>query len=169
MTCLYSGDLPPNDFLRLLESHPWAQDALLMTFTAIEARFSRFAFDSTFLSQTEQGRIFCPLGELRWRRVEQYFRVVYLGEPPVPENLSDASHELEGLSQDRRQFLLWGERTDTANEWLEQQVPQRFSYPIETAEFSRGRVALIVEDWADRGGIPRFSRYHSVVEVKGGK
>lgn len=168
MTCLYSGDLLPNDFLQVIEQYSWPDRALMMGFTPVEARFERFVFDGAFLSQTEEGRIFCPTGELRWRHVQQMIRAVYLGKPPGPENLSDFSRELDGLSPSRSQFLLWGERTDTQNEWLEQQVPHRFSYPIDTAAFPRGRVALVVEDWRDRAGIPRFSRYHSIIEVKGG-
>jgi hypothetical protein len=168
MTYLCTGDLPTNDFLTLVETHPWPKDVLLIVFTPAEACFDRYAFDKKFLAQTDQGRIFSATGELQWRRLDQVMRVVYLGDPPAPENLSDCSSALNGLLPSRRQFLLWGERTETKHEWLEQQVPHRFSYPIDATRFPRGRAALVMEEWADSAGIPRFSRYHSIIEVRGG-
>ena len=59
---------------------------------------------------------------LKWRSMPPgLLRTVYLGDLPLPAALSDCSSELNGLSPGKRQFLLWGERTGTANEWLEQQ------------------------------------------------
>lgn len=169
MTRLCAADLTSADFLSIIESHAWPEDALLMAFTPTMSRFERLVFDRAFLSQTEEGRVFWPAGELKWRRIQELLRVVYLGAPPAPPPLTDFSEELKGLSPCLRQYLLWGVRTDTRNEWLEQQVPHRFSYPIETAKFSRGRAAIVVEDWTDKAGIPRFSRYHSIIEVTGGE
>ncbi|MFH1114071.1 MAG: CRISPR-associated protein Csx19 [Pseudomonadota bacterium] len=169
MTYLGSGDLAPNDFLQLIQMCSLPEQSLLMAFSPVEARFVPFAYDGEFLTETEEGRIFSSSGELKWRRLDTFIRVVYLGEDPLPAGLADWSRELVGLSSCTRQFLLWGERTDTEPEWLEQQVPHRFCYPIETALFRRGRAALVVEDWTDRAGIPRFSRYRGIIEVEGGK
>ncbi len=169
MSCLRSGDLSSKDFLQLIETYEWPEPPLLMAFSAAEARFGRYAFDNAFLSQTEQGRIFSAGGEIKWRQVEGLVRVVYLGKGPGPGHLTDYSQELAGLSPLSRQFLLWGVRTDTQSEWIEQHVPHRFSYPIDTARSPRGRVALIVEDWADRSGVPQFSRYQGIIEVEGGQ
>lgn len=168
MTCLYAADLEPDEFLSLVERHSWPDGAILMAFTVREARLSSFVYDASLLAETEEGRVFSPDGELKWRRIDQKFRVVYLGAHPGPAGLEDCSLELQGLTSDQRQYFLWGVRTDTQNEWLEQQVPQRFSYPISTGQFGRGRVALVVEEWNDAAGIPRFCRFHSLIEVKGG-
>lgn len=169
MAHLCCADLPPGEFLQLVQNNPWPDDALLMASTAAEARFTRYKFDPEFFAQCDQGRIFSAAGEFRWRSLGRLLRLVYLGDAPVPETLADYSSELDGLVQSRRQFLLWGVRTDTKPQWLEQQVPHLFDYPVDTAQYSRGRAALIVEDWEDTAGIPRFSRYHSITEVKGEK
>lgn len=168
MARLCSGDLSPQDFARLAQGHAWPKGSILMAFSPAEVRLQRFTDpDEKFMSQTDQGRIFSPEGELRWRRMDDAMRTVYLGDSP-PGGLPDCSSELDGLAPTIRQLLLWGVRTETGNEWLEQQVPHRFAYPVESAGFPRGRVALKVEDWKDTARIPRFSRYHSIVEVEGG-
>lgn len=169
MAYLCSGDLSPGRFLDLIKTHSWPEASILMAFTPAEARLMRFVNDESFLSATEQGRIFSSEGELRWRSLGRSFRLVYLGNPPIPDDLTDFSSELETLSPVSQRFLLWGERTDIQNEWLEQQVPHRFNYPIDSAQFPRGRAALVVEQWVDAAKIPQFSRYHSIVEVKGGQ
>jgi len=169
MAHLCSGDLSPDRFLALIESHPWPEGAVLMAFTPAEARLMRFVYDSGFLSSTEQGRIFSHEGELRWRNIGKTIRMVYLGYSPIQNVLSDFSSELETLSPISQQLLLWGERTDSRNEWLEQQAPHRFDYPIDSAQFPRGRAALVVEQWVNAAKIPQFSRYHSIIEVKGGQ
>ncbi len=166
---LCSGDLSPGRFLELINAHSWPEAAILMAFTPAEARLIRFVGDDLFLSTTEQGRIFSPEGELRWRSLGQTIRMVYLGYPQISNDLSDYSSELETLSPFNQRFLLWGERTDSQNEWLEQQTPHRFNYPIDSAQFPRGRAALVVEQWVNAAKIPQFSRYHSIIEVKGGQ
>lgn len=168
MARLCSGDLSPNDFMDLIAGHTWPDDALAIAFSPAQPWFGAIVdLNAEFMSQTEQGRIFCPIGELFWRRLNKEFRVVYLGESPPEEGLEDYSSELAGLSPHRRQLLLWGVRTETQNEWMEQQVPHRFEYPVADAKFPRGRVALVVEDWKDTAKLSHFSRYHSIIEVKG--
>ncbi len=169
MAHLCSGDLSPDRFLALIESHPWPESAVLMAFAPAEARLMRFVCDSCFLCSTEQGRIFSPDGELRWRNIGKTIRTVYLGYPPISDVLSDFSSKLETLSPISQRLLLWGERTESRNEWLEQQAPHRFEYPIDSAQFPRGRAALAVEEWVNAAKIPQFSRYHSIIEVKGGQ
>jgi hypothetical protein len=168
MAHLSTGDVPQDAFMTMIQSYSWPEDTLLMVFTPIHAHFERYAFDEELFMETEQGRLFSPAGEFRWRRMASVIRCVFLGDNPGPETLTDYSAELTGLSATRRQFFLWGERTETEDTWLEQQTPHRFSYPIDSARFPRGRAALVVEDWCDHAGIPRFSRYHSITEVKGG-
>jgi hypothetical protein len=167
MAHLGAGDMPMDAFLSLIARHAWPDDALLVAFTPAEARFDRFRHDVAFLMQTDQGRIFSSAGELRWRKIGSTMRVVFLGPGAAPEGLADHTGELAGLSVARRHFLLWGERTDSRSEWIEQQVPGPLAYPIETAVFPKGRAALEVEEWRDSAGISRFSRYFGIIEVKG--
>jgi len=89
---------------------------------------------------------------------------LYLGECP-PEGLPDFSEELQGLHSRYKTFILWGERTELKDEWLEQQIPQRIRYPLQTKEYNRGRVVLTIEQWVDDYGIPRFSRYMGINET----
>lgn len=169
MACFHSGDLSPSELRKTIAGFSWPAPPLLMAFSPAEAVLDRF--DPELLDRmgpTDQGRVFGPSGELRWRDLYGTFRVVYLGEGPGPQGLEDFSGELAGVSPVTRTLFLWGERTDTENEWLEQQVPHRFRYPIEGTEYSRGRAALEVEDWVDAAGLPQFSRYRDLVEVKGG-
>ncbi|MFZ5570176.1 MAG: hypothetical protein ACOZF0_07215 [Thermodesulfobacteriota bacterium] len=169
MAYLSACDVPMDDFLSLCKAFRWPKETFLVAFTPAEARFEHYLFDSDFLLQTEQGRIFCTVGELCWRNIGQVMRVVYLGDGLVPLKLPDCSSELAGLTRTERQFLLWGKRTNTQNEWLEQKVPHRFGYPISTSHFPGGRIALIVEYWSDNASLPKFTRYHSIVEVEGDK
>ncbi len=140
---------------------------LLLAFSPAQAAFNALVFDEPFLKVTDQGRIFSPEGELNWRRIGGNMRTVYLGEVAPPEGLEDRSSELVGLEKDNSEIVLWGERTETKNEWIEQQVPHRFQYPISTTQHARGRAAIVVEHWNDEFGFARFSRYHSLKEIRG--
>lgn len=166
MTCLLAQDLDPEAFLKLLAETSWPKDCLLLAFTPAAARLAPYAFDREFLAATDQGRVFGPWGELKWRRLEGLVRVVYLGED-LSLHLTDYSYQLAELEAGEDTLYLWGRRTDLQNEWLEQQVPQRFAYPIGDKTLSRGRVALRVEHWGPPNGWPVFSRYHSLAETAG--
>ena len=167
MTCLHAQDLVMEDFLTILRNNSWSEDSLLMAFSPAQARFDLFRFDEEFLRTMEQGRIFSPNGECKWRRMDQHMRVVYLGKSPPP-GLADYSHKLEGLHAEQGHLILWGVRTDTKDEWVELQVPHRFVYPLTSKTFSRGRIILVVENWLDSSRLPQFSRYHSIKEIEGG-
>lgn len=170
MTCLCAQDLEPTEFLQMLRDTPWPAGSLLLAFSPAAARFKPFQFDVDFLASTEQGRIFSPAGELKWRQVNNRMRVVYLGEPLPSLPIQDHSQELASLNPNPvyEELILWGIRTDLQDEWLEQQVPQRLVYPLTDATYSRGRVALKVEHWVENEPpLPRFSRYHSLKEIQG--
>lgn len=170
MTCLYAQDLDLAEFIQLLRDATWPEDSILMAFSPATARFEFFQFDAHFLPTTDQGRIFSPIGELKWRRVNGRLRVVYLGEPLPSLSLQNHPQELASLNPNPvyEELILWGVRTDLQNEWLEQQVPQFLVYPLVGATYPRGRVALKVEHWVEKERpIPRFSRYHSLKEIEG--
>jgi hypothetical protein len=119
------------------------------------------------LERTDQGRVFGPQGELKWRQAKQGFQVVYLGDNGPQNWLQDASEELSSLHPAWREVFLWGVRTDLEQEWMEQQVPHRFDYPASSQKHKRGRVTIKLEEWRDKAGMPCFVRYHSLQEAKG--
>lgn len=169
MPYLHAGHLNLQDFIGLIRNLSWAQNALLMAFSPVHAYFNYFSFEESFLAMTDQGRIFSPEGELKWCRIGGKIRVVCLGNQSPPAGLVDHSSEMEGLRLEKSEFVLWGIRTELEDEWIEQEVPHRFSYPLSGGNFARGRVALVVENWLDSGGLARFSRYHSLKEIPGGE
>ena len=166
MSYLAAGDLDLERFVELCRATPWPEDSLIMAFAVDRFSFSRFEMDEGFLTKTDQGRIFSTQGELRWRRIGDHMRAVYLGESP-PDGLEDHSGHLTSLEKQTGEYILWGRRTDLENEWLEQQVPNRLAFPVEGRAHSRGRVALVVESWVDASGQPKFARYHSLKEIEG--
>jgi|SRR6185369_5803811 len=167
MAILLSDDMPIEFFVDAVSKGNWPEGTLLLAFTHSAHRFERFLPDDVFMAATVEGRLFSPAGELRWRRINGRFRAVYLGEGPSPLQLEDTSSHLEGLIPEQGEFILWGVRSDLENEWLEQQVPQRFSYPLDSEVYPCGRVAVVVENWVDEAGFSRFSRYHSIKERTG--
>ena len=171
MPCLCASDLEAENFLNLVNSHSFPVDAILVAFSPAEAKFENYSFEEhkKFLSQTEQGRIFSPHGELKWRRLDGRIRVVYLGNESPLAGLENCSKELTGLAFETGELFLWGIRTDLKDEWLEQQTPRRFIYPNIEKNFPRGRVILVVEKWMDSNGIIKFSRYKSIKEIEGEK
>lgn len=168
MAFLLSGSLNWNAFLNVVKADLWAQDAILMAFSQDRAVLDYFRYDEAFLRRTDQGRIFSLDGELKWRLIGDQIHSVYLGESALLQELEDCSHELDGLNAQIRKLILWGVRTDLEKEWIEQQVPRRFVYPISGKVFQRGRVNLVAEDWVDSSGVPRFSRYRGLEERAGG-
>jgi len=62
--------------------------------------------------------------------------------------MEDCSGQLEGLVRKTRDIYLLGVRSDLEQEWLEQQVPQRFSYPLDG-----GAIQRAVYPWCWKSGM----------------
>ncbi len=175
MPYLQTKDLPVDDFIDLIKRFSPPADAWLMAFSPASAVFEFFSMDEPFLRETDQGRIFSGDGELKWRRIGDHYRVVYLGEGAPPDGLDDQSPELDNLQpgENHMEYFLWGNRTyrkgKWLNEWIEQQAPHRFQYPVTNKEEERGRVKIVVENWLDNSNMPVFSRYRGVIEASGGE
>ncbi len=175
MPYLQTKDLSVDDFIDLIKRFSPPDDAWWMAFSPAAAIFDFFSMDEPFLRETDQGRIFSGDGELKWRRIGDRFRVVFLGEGSPPDGLDDESPELENLQPDENhmEFFLWGNRTNKGgkwiDEWIEQQAPHRFKYPVTGKEDERGRVKIVVENWIDDSKMPIFSRYRGVIEASGGE
>ncbi len=165
---LMTQDLAQDAFLTLIRNYDAADNPLLMAFAPAQARFEAFKIDTQFLAATDQGRIFSPSGELKWRRMDDLMRTVYMGEQNLAPDLEDCSAKLkEAPQRQTTQLILWGVRTDLEQVWIEQQTPHRFAYPFTRGRYSRGRLAIEVENWCDSAGAPRFSRYCCLKEIKG--
>lgn len=167
MAYLFAGDLPDDEATSFANAMVFTESSILMAFYPDRFILKTITPEDIVLEKSEQGRIFSPESELQWRRIGDKLRLVYLGEVPPPEGLEDCSKELDGLQQEKDEFFLWGRRTDLENEWIEQQVPVRFTYPITGNSFSRGRIKLVVEKWIDPSGYPIFSRYQTLEEIEG--
>lgn len=165
MTQLLAADFPETRFPDMVLAHAWPEDTLLLAFAPGEYCFDFLKNTSGLPTGTDQGRIFSPQGELRWRRMEDAVRCVYLGENG-PEGFKDHSSSLQGLLSEEKKVFLWGVRTDSDPEWIEQQVPHRLTYPLTGEPVDRGRVMLTMENWIDQEGKVVFSRYHSLTESK---
>lgn len=116
-----------------------------------------------------RGRIFAPSGELKWRKIDDYYRCVFLGdEDLIGDRLDDFNHELKNSEPEKSSFILWGERHNMEPEWIEQVIPHRFKYPLLNGNISRGRLKLIVEEWVSKTtGEICFSRYYDLEEIEG--
>ena len=113
-------------------------------------------------AKATEGRIFCPIGELRWRRLELRpdapLRAVLLAQQgPIGEQMTDRSELLAPWSPRRRTAYLWGQRTaESGQEWIELRIPQRFRYPVHGAPRF---VRLVLEEWIDPVGVVQLARF----------
>ncbi|RME02806.1 MAG: hypothetical protein D6805_08810 [Planctomycetota bacterium] len=122
------------------------------------------------------GRVFCPSGEWRWRKLpDGVFRTVFLGEEDWSLLDADHSSHLVGLTTQQKAHILWGERNSLtssegesagkqdlslAGAWLESILPRPIFYPLETPA---KRVKLVLEAWCNQAHEVQFLRYHSLV------
>jgi hypothetical protein len=164
---LQASDLNEGVFINLLRDSIWPDNARIMAFGVAQARFEFYSGGNTRdLLGFEQGRIFSPEGELKWRKIDSWFRTVYLGEGGFLE-LADESSMLLDLTSRGNEVLLWGERTDLEPEWLEHHVPHIFKYPFSGGSIRGGRLAMIIQEWLDSAGRVQYLRYVDLIE-KGG-
>ncbi|OQX24702.1 MAG: hypothetical protein BWK80_19380 [Desulfobacteraceae bacterium IS3] len=152
MPLLHADDLNTEDFVEMIRKASFPEKSLLMTFSPAQAYFLPFRFNESYLIGTDQGRIFSPQGELKWRRVGDKMRVVYLGDKP-PDGLEDYSTKMSDLKSEQSCFILWRIGIAKKAAWIYKEFPD-------------GQVAIVVEKWLDLYGSARFSRYHSLKAIK---
>lgn len=111
----------PDDTLMILERLPlrWLEQEEIET----GLRFEVFEPEAPF-NQYERGRIFHEAGELRWEKINQKFRTVYVGSDEIalpPDFTKDDTLSLHKEEQPQS-YYLWGKRlTDDALAILERQ------------------------------------------------
>lgn len=112
------------------------------------------------------GRVFSEEAELRWRRHGDTFDVTFLSERPLPEGLP-----LEPLLNENKQpveweveetdLILWGERKEEDEGWMEAKIPGVISYPLD----SKQGKAKITAVYYKRAELVQFTRFKRVEEV----
>lgn len=166
---LYANDLTRQAFAETIKKQIWQTMPIVIAFTLEHAYFQDFTCNDTLFVQTTEGRIFSAEGEMKWRRLGEKLRVVYLGTGVPPQNLIDYTPELDNLvkEEDLTHFVLWGRRyvKDGTNEWIEHQVPHRFTYPCVKNDSGNNRICVRVENWVNNVKETKFSRYHSITEI----
>ncbi len=168
---LYANDLSRQDFTETIRNQIWQTTPIVIAFTLEHAYFQEFEFNNQLFVQTTEGRIFSPEGETKWRMVGEKLRVVYLGVGVPPQNLIDNTLELGNLVKEENltHFVLWGKRFlkegVLTNEWIEHQVPRRFTYPCAKNDSANNRICVRVENWVNNVKETKFSRYHSIMEI----
>ncbi len=122
----------------------------------------------------EQGRIFHNDFELRWEKQDGAFSTVYIG---AEKTLSMPNVKpLSGFEIQDDSYYLWGEKMtadtltliaqpETANLFLELQIPRLLSYPVSNRN-ARFRVKLSVQHYLNlETGELEFYRFRHLEEV----
>ena len=84
-----------------------------------------------------QGRVFSERHELKWRkRFEQWHAVFFSDDPKLalPAGFEVAEGvlvEKVDVSEPEGQVVLWGERREGRNSWLEDRIPRSLHYPVQ--------------------------------------
>lgn len=127
----------------------------------------------------ERGRIFHENFELRWEKQDGTFSIVYIGGPKCSlpsgintESLADFDTQDDG-------YYLWGEKVtadtlellgrsgdeETANSFLEPQIPRLLSYPVSNRN-EKFRVKISVRHYLNRDtGALEFYRFRGLEEA----
>lgn len=166
MTILKSKDIIIDELISILESLP--DDMRIVRENPESMLFDWFSSDVS-IENSYRGRIFSEAGEVKWRKIGNKYRTVFLGNQDlVGTYLDDYSCKLEGLLEPPPcKYVLWGERTKLKNEWVEQVVPHRFKYPFNDGNFSDGRLVLVIKELRDSSMQTIFNRFEKLEEIGG--
>lgn len=111
-----------------------------------------------------RGRVFGETCDVQYRQVDGGYAVLVLGDSgrlPIP---GAETLDLGDLDREETQYVLWGERRDGDEEWIEPGFRQRWRYPVEGGP---ARVAVRVVEYRDREtGELQFRRYASLVPLE---
>jgi len=127
----------------------------------------------------EEGRVFSPQLEVRWRRVrEDSYDALILSERDIAEEgfhkIGESWQAVKG-DLDRRGFYLWGTHRPRQKEdwrghlehpyWLEVRIPRPLHYPIEAAGAGESFPRVGYHLYLDSFGVVRFIRLAEVKDV----
>lgn len=123
----------------------------------------------------EHGRIFHNDFELRWEKQDRGFGVVYIGQPKALSMLDTKSLSDFELQDDS--YFLWGEkvtadtlklinRPETANLFLELQIPRLLCYPVSDNGNEKFRMKLSARHYLNsETGVLEFYRFLHLEKV----
>ena len=123
----------------------------------------------------EHGRIFHDNFELKWKKQDSTFVVIYIGEPKDLPML-DNNRELFDFELHDHDYYLWGEKvtadtleligqSETENLFLELQIPRFLYYPVSNKN-KKFRVKLSVRHYQNaKTGHLEFYRFRHLEEV----
>ena len=164
---LKAGDIELEELNKIIEGLP-VGDRWICVETYENIIFDWFNSQIESIVKSYSGRIFSEDGELKWRKLGNIYRAVFMGSMDlISDKLTDFSMELKDLRKTERGYILWGERQIKKEEWIEQIVPHRFKYPLSGKKVERGRVKVIVEEWFDSTNKIIFSRFKRLEEIRG--
>lgn len=163
---LKSGDLSQKEILSLLENLTSDSYKFMIIETISTNNISIFnekEISNDFISLN----LFSVHGELKVKKLDKdQYRCVYLGNKSVDYPLKDYSEKLKDLNEIRDQIILWGEKKEGQNFFVEQEIPHYFNYPLEIKEKGTSRVILKMSLLKDDNGETQFFRYIDLEEVK---
>lgn len=104
------------------------------------------------IGETEQGRLFWKGGEIRWKRQEDEFRVVFLGEDAEPLGLPDKTEDLKREGLDRG-ATFWAdlEGGHLFGRSMSVKLPEERRWSLQIAEYRRKDRSLCFSRYCDLG------------------
>lgn len=115
-----------------------------------------------YLDAWDEGRVFSPHAEVRWRRMGASFSLLLLTEDEgtLPSGWQIlAGPWMATRHEPSEGVLLWGNRQDGWPHWIEVRIPRPLVYPVSK---TTGRVRVGWVDYRDQQGTPRFVRLTEV-------
>jgi hypothetical protein len=113
-----------------------------------------------------QGRIFGPLGELRWRPWCRGRHLVLLSDASADitslhEIGFDNAMALDLVAEEPVPYLLWGE-LESDGKWRDGRIPRDLDYPVDQG--GQGEMVwLRAKHYVDDAGVVQFTRYVDVI------
>ena len=107
----------------------------------------------------ENGRSFSENLEIRWRKLDDGFRVVALSEDTkalAGLSISEQSYKVCSIS-----FLLWGGYDPCLSKFVEVRIPQFLEYPVEEPGKAKERLRITAYQYLKEDMI-HFTRYTNI-------
>ncbi len=107
----------------------------------------------------ESGRSFSESLEIRWRKLNDEFRLVALSEDVETLNGLDVSGQNYKVQD--RSLLLWGEYNPNLGKFIEVRIPKFLEYPVKSLGDTGKRLSISARQYLEDGVI-QFTRYKGI-------
>lgn len=173
---------------RAINALPWPDSSLIylekvitgwLPPDSLQAPQLTFFDPNTDFKAWERGRIFCTDFELRWEKVTDKFRLVYVGKPMTIEGFSLATDmlDLAPTKTEKRSYYLWGRRVAQDNLekvglkhepkgigiFIEMRVNAHLYYPVQHEKTNRIKLKVCQYRHQETGQI-MYHRYQELEE-----